>query len=91
MARVQIVMPDADRARFRQQAKSEGLSFSAWIRAAAHQRCDLAEQEQRFESEADVREFFAEHDKSLPPGRGPDWDEYRAIIDEIPQGKFGRI
>ena len=76
MARVQIVMPDADWARFKQQAASEGLSFSAWIRAAAQQRCELAEQDQRFESESDVRKFFAEHDQSLPPGRGPDWDEY---------------
>jgi hypothetical protein len=78
-------MPDADRARFKRQAVNEGLSFSAWIRAAAQQRCDLAEQTRRFASEADVREFFAEHDKSLPPGRGPGWDEYKAIIDEIPR------
>ena len=90
LARIQIVMPDADRARFRQQAANEGLSFSAWIRAAARQRCELAEQDQRFKCERDVREFFAEHDKSLPPGRGPDWDEYKAVIDEMPQGSLGR-
>lgn len=89
MARVQIVMPDADRARFRQQAANEGLSFSAWIRAAAQQRCELAELDGKFKSEADVREFFAELDRSLPPGRGPDWAEYKAIIDEMPPGKFG--
>lgn len=83
-------MPDADRTRFKQQAASEGLSFSAWIRAAAHQRCELSEQDRRFGSEADVWEFFAEHDKSLPPGPGPDWDEYKAIIDEVPHRRMDR-
>ena len=78
-------MTEAEKVRFQRQAESEGLSLSAWIKAAAHQRCDLADQGQRFADETDVREFFAKHDSSLPPGRGPDWDEYKAIIEELPQ------
>ena len=49
----------------------------------------MADQGQRFASEADVWEFFAKHDSSLPPGRGPDWHEYRALVDELPQTEFG--
>ena len=33
MARVQLVMPDADRDRFVDQARREGMSLSAWLRA----------------------------------------------------------
>ena len=35
MARVQLVMPDDDRERFVDQARREGMSLSAWLRAAA--------------------------------------------------------
>ena len=40
MARVQLVMPDADRDRFVDQARREGMSLSAWIRAAARERLE---------------------------------------------------
>ena len=35
MARVQLIIPDEDRDRFIRQARREGLTFSAWLRAAA--------------------------------------------------------
>lgn len=40
MARVQLIIPDDDKARFVQQARREGLSFSAWLRAAARERLE---------------------------------------------------
>ena len=40
MARVQLVMPDEDRDRFVHQAKREGMSLSAWLRVAAHERLE---------------------------------------------------
>ena len=38
MARVQLIIPDEDRDRFVHQARKEGMTFSAWLRAAAHKR-----------------------------------------------------
>ena len=38
MARVQLVMTDEDRERFVEQARREGMSLSAWLRAAARER-----------------------------------------------------
>ena len=38
MARVQLVMADEDRERFVEQARREGMSLSAWLRAAARER-----------------------------------------------------
>ena len=44
MARVQLVIPDSDRDRYVYQAQREGMTFSAWLRAAAEER--LAKQQQ---------------------------------------------
>ena len=40
MARIHMVMPDEGRSRFTYQTRSEGLSLSAWMRAAAQQHLD---------------------------------------------------
>ena len=42
MARVQLLIPDDDHARFAHQARAEGMSLSAWLRAAASERLDRA-------------------------------------------------
>ena len=39
MARVQLIIPDEDRDRFFSQAKREGMTLSAWLRAAARAKC----------------------------------------------------
>ena len=57
MARVQLVIPDSDRDRYVYQAQREGMTFSAWLRAAAEER--LAKQQpKRFESVEELRAFF---------------------------------
>ena len=53
MARVQVVIPDDDRDKFAQQAKEEGLSLSAWLRAAARERLRAAEKGARHKGEKD--------------------------------------
>ena len=58
MARVQLIVPDADRDRFVVQARREGMTLSAWLRAAAQARLDERQRVKRFESPEDVREFF---------------------------------
>ncbi len=80
MARVQLVIPDEDRERFLHQARQEGLSFSAWLRAAAHERLERKQQTKRFESEAEIEAFWRECDKQAGPGREPDWEEHLKVI-----------
>ena len=58
MARVQLVMPDADRDRFVDQARREGMSLSAWLRVAACERLEARQRVKLFKSPDDVREFF---------------------------------
>lgn len=80
MARVQLVIPDEDRDRFMHQARREGMSFSAWLRAAARERLERKQQTRVFESEADLEAFWRECDERAGPGREPDWEEHLKVI-----------
>lgn len=81
MARVQLVIPDDDQVRYRQQAQSEGLSFSAWLRAAAKERLDRARANRQFRSSEELSAFFslcaaAEDTHEMEP----DWERHKAAI-----------
>lgn len=80
MARVQLVIPDEDRDRFMHQARREGMSFSAWLRAAARERLERKQQTRVFESEAEVEAFWRKCDQLQGPGRELDWEEVLEII-----------
>lgn len=82
MARVQCVIPDEDRDRFVHQAQREGMTLSAWLRAAAGQRLEEQQQSHPFESPADLEEFFRACDALAGPRREPDWQEHLAVINE---------
>ena len=86
MARVQLVIPDADRDRFVDQARREGKTLSAWLRAAAHARLHEQQQIRRFESTEDIREFFQACDAIEGPGGEPDWSEHLRVINESRAG-----
>ena len=81
MARVQLIIPDEDRDRFVHQARREGMTFSAWLRAAAHERLDERQRTERFNSPDDLRRFFEECDARRGPGVEPDWEEHKRKIE----------
>ena len=86
MARVQLVMPDVDKVRFTYQAQREGMSLSAWLRAAARDRLAERQKVKRFQSVEDVKAFFerchALDGSENEPEREPDWEEHLAVINE---------
>ncbi len=82
MARVQLVMPDDDKERFVNQARREGMSLSAWIRAAARERLETRQSVQPFESPEDVLEFFRECAALEGPDKEPDWEEHLRVVNE---------
>ena len=82
MARVQLVMADEDRERFVNQARREGMSLSAWMRAAAHERLEARQRVKLFESPEDVREFFRSCAALDGPETEPDWDEHLRVMNE---------
>ena len=82
MARVQLVIPDADKVRFAHQARREGMSLSAWLRAAAHERFEKRESRKRLKTAEEMRAFWAQCDAAAGPGREPDWEEHLRVINE---------
>ena len=82
MARVQLVMADEDRERFVEQARREGMSLSAWLRAAARERLAKLESVKLFETPEDVEEFFRSCASVEGPETEPDWDEHLEVISE---------
>ena len=82
MARVQLVMADEDRDRFVHQARQEGMSLSAWLRAAARDRLEKRQSVKLFQSPEDVEEFFRSCAALDGPGTEPDWDEHLRVMSE---------
>ena len=82
MARVQLVIPDEDRDRFVHQARTEGMTLSAWLRSAARQRLEQQQRFHAFKSQEDLEGFFRACDALEGSGREPDWKEHQAAIDE---------
>ena len=82
MARVQLIIPDADREQFIRQARREGMTFSAWLRAAAHERLEARQRAERFESSEDLERFFQRCAEREGPGVEPDWEEHLAVLNE---------
>ena len=82
MARVQLMMRDEDRSRYRYQAHKEGMTLSAWLRAAADERLERYSQVQPFASVADLEAFFAECDQRESTGTEPDWEQHLAVMNE---------
>ena len=82
MARVQLVMPDADRDRFVDQARREGMSLSAWMREAARERLRERQRVKLFESPDDVLAFFRSCDELDGPETEPDWGEHLRTMNE---------
>ena len=82
MARVQLVMSDDDRERFVDQARREGLSLSAWLRAAARERLEARQSVKLFDSPQDVEEFFRTCAALDGPETEPDWSEHLRVMSE---------
>lgn len=82
MARVQLVLPDADRDRFVDQARREGMSLSAWIRAAAREHLETRQRVKVFDSPDDVQEFFRQCALLDGPETEPDWSEHLQAMNE---------
>lgn len=80
MARVQLIMPDKDRDRFVHQARSEGMTLSAWLREAAHQRLGRQQESRPFETGKDLRDFFRQCDELKGPPTEPEWEQQLQVI-----------
>ena len=77
--RVQVVLSEEERDRFKGQARREGLSLSAWLRLAGRERLEAAGARLRFDTPEALDDFFRECD-ARETGREPDWEEHLRVM-----------
>ena len=82
MARVQLIIRDEDKSRFIHQARKEGLTLSAWLRAAADERLERQSCIDPFESIADMKEFFCKCDKLESHKIESDWEQHLFVLQD---------
>ena len=80
MPRIHLIVSEPDRTRYAAAARREGLSLSAWLRAAAADRLDDRADAEPFRTEDDVWRFFAERDAEIDGGTEPDWEQHLDVI-----------
>jgi hypothetical protein len=78
--RIHILLDEADKVRYRQQAEREGKSLGAWLRIAAEERLQASLQGRSLRSRAEMERFFLECDER-EDGEEPDWAEHRSVIE----------
>jgi len=81
LARIHVILDDAEKDRFRHQAEREGKSLGAWLREAARERLARAAARPRLDTAAGLKAFWAECD-ARETSREPDWDAHRRVIEE---------
>ena len=79
MARIHILLDDAEKARYRRQADREGKSLGAWLREAAEEKLTAAESRSRIGSVEELSRFFRTcDDRETQPE--PDWEEHQKVM-----------
>lgn len=80
MSRIHLVVSEPDRTRYAAAARREGLTLSAWLRAAAADRLERLAGAEPFRTEDDVWRFFADRDTETGCGPEPDWEQHLSVM-----------
>ena len=80
MPRIHLIVSEPDRTRYAAAARREGLTVSAWLRAAAAERLDRLASSEPFRTDDDVWRFFAGRDAEMGCGTEPDWEQHLDVI-----------
>ncbi len=78
--RIQVVLNEEEREHFRESARREGMSLSAWMRQAAIERIERLRARREFDNTEQLAAFFAECDQGEVDAE-PSWSEHRKVIE----------
>ena len=87
--RVQVILDEAELAKFKSQALKESKSLSAWLREAGKKILQENQKREPLREPVFLREFFKECNKR-EKGAEPDWDEQKSLILKSYQGGTDR-
>ena len=77
--RVQVILDEAEAARFKSQAMKESKSLSAWLRDAGHKMIEIKKQQQHLRDANSLKRFFEICDER-EKGVEPDWEDHKRLI-----------
>jgi hypothetical protein len=77
--RVQVVLSEQERERFRRLARLEGMSMSAWLKKAGLERAKALVLSEPLRTREELSEFFSRCDQR-EQGREPDWEEHLEVL-----------
>lgn len=81
MSRIQIVVDEAERERFRACARAEGMSLSEWLRELGRERLAVS-RPKRLVTSDDLSEFFEQIKRDYEPGAvEEDWETTKERLD----------
>lgn len=82
-SRVQVIVDELDRERFRRQAEAAGMSLSSWLRQAGREKAAAESERERLRTVEELRAFFAAtvQREDATGEREPEWSEHRAVIE----------
>jgi hypothetical protein len=78
--RIHVLVDRAEKERFRRAAARRGMSLSEWLREAGEEKLKASLERSSLDTAQALSDFFAECDVS-EPGREPDWEVHREVIE----------
>jgi len=81
--RINLVVREDEKERYRASADRAGVSLSEWVREAAREKLARESRGRRLDTVEDLRSFFAECDaRHAGEGPEPDWEDHEQVIED---------
>jgi hypothetical protein len=80
--RLHILLPPAEKERYREIAEAQGLNLSDWVRRAVREAAELYGGGPGLRDTEELRRFFEASDRAHGPDSAPepDWDEQLRLL-----------
>lgn len=79
--RAQVILDEKEAAKFKNQARKESKSLSAWLREAGNKIIEIDKQKNHLKTREGLRKFFQNCNKR-EKGKEPDWREHKHLIEK---------
>ena len=78
--KAQVILSRGELTAFKAHAIRAGVSLSAWLREAAHEKAAAADAAPRSYTAPELQALFAAHNGCYDSGAEPGWDDVKAML-----------
>ena len=79
--RIQVILDEEEALQFKNQARKEGKSVSAWLRGAGKKVIELNNSQRQLNDPSSLKTFFKKIN-GKKEGTEPDWEEHKKLVSE---------